>query len=152
MIKVDTDKKLKALLMQMYQDAKKEPENIAYVQGLKDALKVVTLHCEQCADKTDNIPGKAVQDLQEENLPVKLHKMSPEEIIKLNLDETSLSILEIYTIDEMIEAAFRFENELMAFLGDPNCIEWETYAQLAPKALIRIINNAASDICRYNKG
>ena len=60
--------------------------------------------------------------------------------------------LKEFSQDELVEAAFRFENELMACLGDANCIAWDIYAGLTSRELVNVVSRSVSDICKYNKG
>lgn len=157
MILVDTDKKLEERLKQMCQKAGKSTydglssEGKAYVRGIEDALKLVCLHRQQCADAKKAI-SKAAGKQQDDAGAVKLFQMSPEQVCNLNLDAEDDVCLRNFSQDELAEAAFRFENELMTCLGDANCIEWDIYAGLTPTELVKVVTKSVSDICKYNKG
>ena len=82
--------------------------------------------------------------------PARLHLLAADEVSVMDLEER-LSQGEFNGTD-LVEAAFTFENELMACLGDENCMDWDVYAGLTPGELVNVISRSVSDICRYNKG
>ena len=118
---------------------------------MEDALELVCLHRQQCADAKDAILRTTEKEPDNPGA-AKLFQMSPEQVCQLHLDVEDQVCLEQFSQDELVEAAFKFENELMVCLGDPNCIAWETYAGLTPNELIRVVSRSVSDICRHNKG
>ncbi|MBU1195498.1 MAG: hypothetical protein KKE62_19585 [Proteobacteria bacterium] len=155
MAELDTDKKLEDHLRQMCRKAADagakglSEEKKAYVKGLEDALRLVSLHRRQCMDSADDAARQARGESLDATGSVKLFQMSPEQVFKLNLDENDEDCLKQCSMEELVEAAFRFENELMAILGDENSIDWDVYADLLPKELIRVVKKSVSDICRY---
>ena len=50
--------------------------------------------------------------------------------------------------DDLTEAAFGFENEFMALLGDANTIPFETYSALSSEELLSIVRHSVEEICR----
>ncbi len=88
-------------------------------------------------------------------VPEKLHGMRPEQVRQLdltNLLDHPESGPPEYTREELTEAAFTFENQLMALLGDETTMPWESYADLPRDQLVRIIQSAVENICRRNTG
>ncbi len=154
MIEVNTAGKLEERLRHMCRNAKNSGldqlsgEEVAYISGLEDALELVCLYRQQRADVEDAIEETA------ENQPdatgaVKLFQMSAEQVAALNLDAQDEACLDSFSQEELVEAAFRFENELMSCLEDANCIAWEVYAGLTPGELIKVVSRSVSDICKY---
>lgn len=78
--------------------------------------------------------------------PQTLHLMSAESVSVMDLDE-KLALGEVSEAD-LAEAAFTFENELMAVLGDDNAMPMAAYSGMDGKELIKIIRAAVDNICR----
>lgn len=78
--------------------------------------------------------------------PEKLFFMDPEAVAVLDLEQ-EISRGRIPAAD-LAEAAFTFENQLMALVEDQNTIPLDTYTDMPPDELIRIIRAAVDGICR----
>ena len=92
------------------------------------------------------IEGRAAEGAAAGAAPAKLFFMDPEAVAVLDL-EREISRGRIPAAD-LAEAAFTFENQLMALVEDQNTIPLDAYADMPPDALIRIIRAAVDGICR----
>ena len=80
--------------------------------------------------------------------PGKLHEMTAAQVVSLNISGDSEKGLEDYDHEELMEAAFMFENQLMVLLGDENSISYELYSDLSHRQLADIIENCTEQICK----
>lgn len=78
--------------------------------------------------------------------PAKLYLMTAEEVAVTNLEE-DLAQGGIPR-EDLSEAAFTFENELMALLGDDNAMPMDAYSGMDEQKLIGVIRAAVENICR----
>ncbi|MBI9091824.1 MAG: hypothetical protein JEZ12_21645 [Desulfobacterium sp.] len=78
--------------------------------------------------------------------PAKLYLMTAEEVSKTNLEEDLAK--GIIPGEDLSEAAFTFENELMVLLGDENAMPMDTYSGMDEQKLIGVIQAAVENICR----
>ena len=78
--------------------------------------------------------------------PAKLYLMTAEEVSKANLEEDLAK--GIIPGEDLSEAAFTFENELMALLGDDNAMPMDAYSGMDEQKLIGVIRAAVENICR----
>lgn len=74
----------------------------------------------------------------------KLHEMTAAQVISDN----NTKEIKDFSHSELMDAAFMFENQLMALLGDKNPIPYEAYTELSPTQLTDIIKNCAQQICK----
>jgi len=81
-------------------------------------------------------------------LPDRLHLMTAESVSRLDLTNFAGAGLAPHTRIELAEAAFTFENEFMALLGDDNTIPMDVYSAMAEDQLIKVIKAAVENICR----
>ncbi len=84
--------------------------------------------------------------------PKKLHQLSAQTVNSMDLGDLDNQDLLLHTREDLAEAAFTFENELMAVLGDENTMPWESYSDLPEDKLIRIIQSSVENICRMQSG
>lgn len=80
--------------------------------------------------------------------PDKLHKMTAAQVTALNISRNSEKSIKEYSHDELREAAFTFENQLMQLLEDINPISYEAYSELSSTQLTGIIINCTEQICK----
>jgi len=80
--------------------------------------------------------------------PERLHLMTAEEVSLLDLGDLTAPGLAPHTRAELAEAAFTFENELMALLEDDNTMPMDAYVTMAEDQLKEIIRTAVGNICR----
>lgn len=73
---------------------------------------------------------------------IRLHQMPAHTVAETDLAR--------FTREDLVEAAFGFENALMELLGDDNTMPMEIYQHLAPVQLEDIIQSAVEKICRIN--
>lgn len=78
--------------------------------------------------------------------PAKLYLMTAEEVSKINLEEDLAK--GIIPGEDLSEAAFTFENELMALLGDDNAMPLDAYSGMDEQKLIGVIRAVVENICR----
>ncbi|MCG8619536.1 MAG: hypothetical protein MI802_25220 [Desulfobacterales bacterium] len=88
---------------------------------------------------------------------LKLHQRPAEAVNQLNLSESDAPDFEAlglppHTREDLVEAAFTFENQLMATLGDDNAMPWEAYTDLPADRLIGIVAASVDKICRLGAG
>lgn len=148
---LNTIQELKKQIEKIYaisiDDAQKETHSdekrlkTAYAEGIAHALNIVELHAEQSSE-IDN------SSQIEQNETTQLHKMSAVEVFRINLETPEQ--FEKYSKEELAEAAFVFENEHMASLGDMNVIDYDTYTAMSPAELINIIKHSVQEICSIN--
>ena len=149
MTPLDTVQTIEQCLKQMLQKAAgPDPGRLsgpeaAYARGLEDALELVCRHRQQ---------SSAPPETKQTRESARLCRMSPEQVAALDLDAAARGNPEQFSRSELVEAAFRFENDLMACLGDENCMDWDVYAGLSTGQLLNIIRRSVLDICRHNKG
>ena len=117
----------------------------AYAKGIKDALDLINLHMDQQQLIEDFSEIEPEPDYTEAK---KLYQMTSEEVISLGIDNIFQAAIENNTEEDLAEAAFKFENELIALLGDENTIPFDSYAVLSTDKLIGIIEKSISDISR----
>ncbi|MCG8634666.1 MAG: hypothetical protein MI863_12615 [Desulfobacterales bacterium] len=84
--------------------------------------------------------------------PEKLHQLDAGTVNTLDLNDMDNLDLAPHSREDLVEAAFTFENELMALLGDDNAMAWDAYSELPADQLIRIIQSAVENICRIQSG
>ena len=118
-------------------DPEKKTVKEAYACGIKDALNRVRHHLALADTNKDDLPDA---------LP--LHQMPAAEVLRILRDTPET--LENCSLKDLQEAAFRFENELMACLGDLNTIFFDTYEALDRQDLIPIITRSLEDISRVS--
>ena len=80
--------------------------------------------------------------------PGKLHEMTAAQVVSLNTSGDSEKGLEDYDHEELMEAAFMFENQLIVLLGDENFISYEVYSDMSHTQLADIIENCTEQICK----
>ncbi len=154
-ILVDTPARLKNHLAAIYQESKtRETESETtkertkyreYASGIKDALDLISLHITQ-SQNTENptpIPSK-----NKEYEPKKLYQMFAQDIVNLTRNSQKSDIFKTLPKKDLIETAFKFENELMQILGDENTIPFDSYADLSMEQLVKIIKNCTEKITR----
>ncbi len=107
----------------------------AYCKGIEDAMALIKQHL---------YPPEARNKPDAQILPI--HQRSAADALLLLRE--SPATLDGYAREDLQEAAFKFENELMACLGDMNTIYFDTYEPLDKKELIRIITRSLEDISR----
>lgn len=103
----------------------------------------------------DQIPDSPPDTQAPSQNPQKLHQMSAISVTRLELSSlTGLTEqgLVSHSLDDLIEAAFTFENQLMAILEDDNFISVDAYAGLSEQQLLQIIESAVEKICRQQRG
>lgn len=117
----------------------------AYARGVKDALEIVRQHIE---NQSVVQPSPEPEQAPPQKRHRKPHQMSIEAVSKLIMQSSSDpgSGLETYTAGDLTEAAFRFENEMMACLGDDNTIPFDSYTGMAPGQLVSIIKTSVAKI------
>lgn len=81
-------------------------------------------------------------------IPEKLCELTAEQVVSLGMSEGSTKKIEDFSHAELVEAAFRFENQQMELLGDINSISCEAYAALPHAELVDIVKNSVEQICR----
>lgn len=149
----DIIKRLEDTLTQNYQqslvDAEKTPEKKGYAQGLKQALNIVDSMKKELG--ISGPPHISSNQTKESGVP-KLHRLSAEQVCALNLHTPDQEKERIDTTNELIEAAFRFENELLATLGDDNTVPIEAYETLDAQKLTHIIVTATEKIVQLQQG
>ncbi|WDP92231.1 MAG: hypothetical protein HUN04_21905 [Desulfobacter sp.] len=91
-------------------------------------------------------PDKEENGRTDSTPPQTLQSMAAETVSAMDL-ETMLDRGEV-TGTELAEAAFTFENELMALLGDDNTMPMEAYSGMDESGLIKVIGAAVDNICR----
>lgn len=116
-------------------------ENHHLIRKTGEILRLLNAMQEEAAASFD--PEKS----RETATPQKLHLLPAEEVSVMNLKE-SLDQGAISGAD-LAEAAFTFENELMAVLGDDNTMPADAYAGMDDKTLIKVIRSAVDNICRF---
>ncbi len=84
--------------------------------------------------------------------PKKLHQLDAGTVRSLDLSDMENLDLPPHTREDLAEAAFTFENELMALLGDENTMPWESYSDLPTDQLLQIIKSSVENICRIQSG
>jgi len=109
------------------------------VLGLETALDLI----QRAAD-----PAGAAAPAEEAPGPEKprLFDLSPDTVAAMTPDE----ICRDHAPAHLVEAAFRFENQLMTLLGDENFIDYQAYEGLAPEELARIVLQCTHKIARLN--
>ncbi len=80
--------------------------------------------------------------------PDKLHEMTAVQVATLNIPDNNEKRIEDYSLEELMDAAFTFESQLMQLLGDINPISYEAYSQLSHAQLVDIIKNCTGQICK----
>ncbi|MBU1193699.1 MAG: NUDIX domain-containing protein [Proteobacteria bacterium] len=78
----------------------------------------------------------------------KLCELTASQVVSLGMSDDNIKKVEDYNHEELIEAAFRFENQQMELLGDINLVSYEAYAVMAHAELVSIIKNSTAQICR----
>ncbi|MCG8530984.1 MAG: hypothetical protein MI749_09995, partial [Desulfovibrionales bacterium] len=78
--------------------------------------------------------------------PAKFQAMSPQTVSAMDI-EGALAKGDI-TPKDLVEAAFAFENQLLALHGDDTPLPFDAYENLSHSQLITIIKTATCDICR----
>ncbi|MCP4117764.1 MAG: hypothetical protein GY737_20680 [Desulfobacteraceae bacterium] len=141
---------------------KEQSDTIARTMGLITDM-VMELHFRGCDDTHplimragELVPRlKAMADHDPENrkpaadapkTPAKLYLMTAEEVSKINLEEDLTKGL--IPGEDLSEAAFIFENELMGLLGDDNAMSMDAYSGMDEQTLIGVIRSAVENICR----
>lgn len=99
-------------------------------------LKAMADHDPENRKSTEDVPQG----------PVKLYLMTAEEVAATNLEE-NLAQGGIPR-EDLAEAAFTFENEFMALLGDDNAMPMDAYSGMDEQKLIGVIRAAVENICR----
>ncbi len=150
----DTIEELEAHLRHIYKECEvacqKEPaekdriSKKAYARGIKDALDLIQLYIDQ---QQSEAFSEGEEDIEYHELK-KLYQMTSEEVASLGIHNIFQTAIEDNTEDELAEAAFKFENELIALLGDANTIPFDSYTILSTDKLISIIEKSISDISR----
>ena len=148
----DIFKMLEDALTDNYQqgllEAEKNPEKKGYAQGLKQALETVRsikTECEMSA------PSPVSSDQAKAPDNPKLYCLSADQVCALHLNTFDEEKSKDYSLDELVEAAFRFENELLATLGDPNTVPIDAYETLNEQKLLNIIVTAAEKIVQMQQ-
>ncbi len=80
--------------------------------------------------------------------PDRLHLMTAEAVSRMDLTDLSAPGLPPHTREELVQAAFTFENELMALLGDDNTMPMDAYSTMEEDQLKAVIRTAVGSICR----
>jgi Asp-tRNA(Asn)/Glu-tRNA(Gln) amidotransferase B subunit len=152
-ILVDTLDRLKNHLTTIYQASKtRETESEAtkaktehseYTRGIKDALELISLHIKQSQNTESPTP---LQPKKKEPKHQKLYEMHAQDIVTLTRNSQKSEIFKALPKDDLIETAFKFENELMQLLGDENTIPFDTYTDLSMDQLVKIIKNCTEKI------
>lgn len=109
--------------------------NKAFADGFNAAIRIVK---EQVPQEKTNRAEEAVP----------LYRMAPEKVAALDLRIQFENHTLGFSSQILTEAAFRFENQLMAALGDENTIPFEMYENLNDEKLIDIILVSTEKICR----
>ncbi len=160
MILVDTNKRLEKHFENIYENCKNALQNEltkenkiakkAYTKGIEDALTLVKLHKTQSKNPggTGSMPDESTQ---EQPASKKLYQMTWEEISETGLDNFNKNAIGQYSKEDLTEAAFKFESELIEYLGDINDVSFDAYTSLPPEKLVKIIMNSIADICRLKK-
>ncbi len=116
---------------------------------IQQALELIP----QLAAMQTRLTGKVENPtLETAPAPKKLHQLSAETVNSMDLDDLDNQDLSQHTKKDLTEAAFTFENELMAVLGDENTMPWESYSDLPEDKLLRIIQSSVENICRIQSG
>ncbi len=92
--------------------------------------------------RASHAQGEAV----EETPPVKLYLMSPHDVLAMDLEP--IHQVGDICLEELVEAAFTFENQLTDLHGDDNIIPYDAYEGMTGPTLIKTIKAAVSHICR----
>lgn len=124
-------------------DTQKEVQS-AYARGLGHALNLVQEFCRREKDRTASSEKAQAEP--------KVYELAPDVAARLNLPALVSKNPAAYSPADLVEAAFRFENMLMAILEDDNTLPWDAYQGLAPAQLAGIIQNSAEEICRIQRG
>ena len=126
-------------------DLSKEAAARAYAEGFKKALEIVDTHTEEF-NSIREVPENVRDAGSAESAAPRLFELSADQVAGLNLDKLDAGARGFYSVDELTEAAFRFENDLMAILGDDNTIPIDAYENLEKEKLIDILCAAVDKI------
>ena len=88
----------------------------------------------------------AVEAPAQDPTPEKLHLMGAQEVMSMDL--TAAFSAGEFSLEDLTEAAFTFENQLTALHGDDNTIPYDAYTGMTDTELIKVIQTAVADICR----
>ncbi len=127
--------------------AKKKPEYGEYTRGIKDALGLISLHIKQSQNNDNPVP---LQPKKKKSESQKLYQMHAQDIVTLTRNPQKSDIFKTITKEDLVETAFKFENELMQILGDENSIPFDLYTDLSIEQLEKIIKNCTEKIIQIN--
>ncbi len=152
-ILVDTLGRLNNHLTTIYQESKtretesetnnKKAEYRDYARGIKDALDLISLHIKQSQNEGNPAP---THSQKEEPKHPRLYEMHARDIVSLTRSSQKSVIFKTLPKEDLIESAFKFENELMQLLGDENTIPFDSYTDLSIEQLTKITKNCAEKI------
>ncbi len=156
-IQLNTLDQLESQLSKLYQEAKtretkyrttqEKTQFREYARGFKDAMDLVMRYKQQ-SKKTESLVPLISQKAKTE--PKKPYEMHAQDIVTLIRNPQKSNIFKTFPKEDLIETAFKFENELMQLLGDENMISFDSYIDLSTDQLEKIIINCTEKITQIN--
>ena len=116
----------------------------AYKKGLEESLTLFRTHLEQSKKVAE--PENAPMSHSIKEKQPQLYQMSPDQVIRLSLNDLEKIEESGFGLPNLIEAAFHFENRLLELLADDNTIPYDSYESLDSGQLGKIIHHCAEKI------